>query len=170
MPSYRRHVSVNPRGQGVSVGDLTRADLDLIAWSGSTSHIKNVAGQLDRRDTGAVEYLVVRDDAGRPVAKGAVDYEEVAGAGAIMQLATRSDLQGRGYARMIIQEAERRIRERGLRTAVMGVEPENERARRLYDFLGYEPVGERETGWEHELKDGTITWYSTVVLDLQKQL
>lgn len=170
MPPYLAHVSANQSGERVSIGDLTRDELDLIAWSGSASHIKNVSGQLDRRDAGAVDYLVVRDHERSPVAKGAVDYEEVPGAGTIMQLATRSDLEGRGYARMVIEEAESRIRERGIRTAVMGVEPENERARRLYEFLGYKMLGERETGWEHELEDGTIGWYSTVVLDLQKQL
>lgn len=161
---------MNQSSEHVSVGDLTRAELDLIGWSGSASHIKNVASQLDRRDKGAADYLVVRDHDGLPIAKGAVDYEEVPGAGTIMQLATRGDLEGHGYARMIIREAERRILERGLRTAMMGVEPENERARRLYEFLGYKPLGGRETGWEYELEDGTIGWYSTVVLDLQRHL
>ena len=154
----------------VTVGDLERGELDLIAWSGSASHIKNVARQLDRRDAGAVEYLVVRDRDGLPIAKGAVDYEEAPGSGTIMQVATRGDLEGRGYARMILEEAERRIRERGLRSAMLAVEPDNQRARRLYEWLGYQPLGERETGWEYEREDGTLAWYSTVVLAMQKQL
>jgi ribosomal protein S18 acetylase RimI-like enzyme len=154
----------------VRVDDMTRDDLDAIAWSGSASHLRNVAGQLDRRDTGVVEYLVVRDEDGSPVAKVGIDYEEHPGAGGMLQLATRADLEGRGLATMLILEAERRIHERGLPTARLSVEPDNERARRLYDHLGYTPTGEREIGWEHELEDGSLGWYSTVVVDMAKRL
>ena len=154
----------------VTVGDLQAADLERIAWSGSPSHLKNVAGQLERRDRGAVDYLVVRDADGLPIAKGAIDWEEAPNAGTIMQLATREDLQGRGHARRLIAEAEGRIRDRGLRTIRLSVEPDNERARRLYEHLGFRACGEREIGWEHETDDGTIGWYSTVVVDMEKSL
>ena len=53
--------SVRKGSPSVTVGDLRRDELELISWSGSPSHIKNVAAQLDRRDLGLVEYLVVRD-------------------------------------------------------------------------------------------------------------
>lgn len=54
-------------------------------------------------------------------------------------------------------------------SSTVGVEPGNTRARRLYEHLGYEPFGERETGWERELEDGSVTWYSAVILELRKQ-
>lgn len=152
------------------VDDMTRDDLDAIGWSGSASHLRNVAGQLDRRDAGVVEYLVVRDEDGSPIAKGGIDYEEHPGAGATFQLATRSDLEGRGFATMLIAEAEQRIRARGLPMACLSVEPDNDRARRLYEHLGYVAVGERQVGWEHELEDGSLGWYSTVVIDMEKPL
>jgi ribosomal protein S18 acetylase RimI-like enzyme len=154
----------------VRVDDMRRDDLDAIAWSGSASHIRNVAGQLDRRDRGVVEYLVVRDEQGAPVVKGAIDYEEHPGAGSIMQLATRTDLEGRGLAKMLIGAAEQRMRGRGLATARLSVEPDNARALRLYEHLGYRAIGEREIGWEHELEDGSLGWYSTVVVDMAKSL
>ena len=148
------------------VDDLTRDDLEQgrIDWSGSPSHLRNVAGQLDRRDAGVLDYLVLRVD-GEPVCKGAIDYEEIPGAGEIMQLATNPDLEGRGYATRLIAAAEQRIAARGVAIAQLSVEPENERALRLYLWLGYEPVGEREIGWE-----GDEGWYSTRVVDLQKRL
>ncbi|MEA3056084.1 MAG: hypothetical protein QOD30_1516 [Actinomycetota bacterium] len=149
---------------------MKRDDLDAIGWSGTASHVRNVAGQLDRRDRGVVEYLVVRDERGSPIAKGAIDYEEHPGAGTIMQLATRPDLEGGGLATMLIAEAERRIRHRGFSTATLSVEPENARARRLYEHLGYRPTGERTIGWEHELENGELGWYSTVVVDMEKRL
>ncbi len=158
-----------PYGQ-IVLGDLRREELDLIGWSGSPSHVKNVAGQLDRRDRGLVDYLVVRDADGAPIAKGAIDYEETPGAGTLFQLATRTDLEGRGHARMLIEEAERRIRARALTTARLAVEPDNDRARRLYEHLGYQPVGERETGWEYERDDGRLDWCRTIVIDMEKRL
>jgi ribosomal protein S18 acetylase RimI-like enzyme len=154
----------------VRIDDLTRDDLGAIGWSGSSSHLKNVAGQLDRRDRGEVEYLVVREDGGQPVAKGAVDYLEHPGAGSIMQVATRTDLEGRGYAQMIMAEAERRIVARGLHVARLDVEPDNLRARRLYEHLGYQPLGTREIGWEVEHDDGTVGWHSTTVVEMEKHL
>jgi ribosomal protein S18 acetylase RimI-like enzyme len=151
----------------VLIDDLTRQDLDRIAWSGSPSHLRNVAEQLDRRDRGVLDYLVLRVD-GEPVCKGAVDYEEFAGAGEIMQLATHPDLEGRGYATRLIAEAERRISGRGLSLARLSVEPGYERAVRLYRHLGYEPIGERDIGWAADDQPGG--GYSTHVLDLAKRL
>jgi ribosomal protein S18 acetylase RimI-like enzyme len=154
----------------VTVGDLRRDELEAIAWSGSPSHLRNVAGQLDRRDAGLVDYLVVRDASGRPLSKGAVQYDGIPGAGEIMQLATRPDLQGRGYASLLIAEAERRIRGRGLRRAVLSVEPGNERAERLYAHLGYQTSGARDLSWEREDEDGALELYRTRVVDLVKDL
>ncbi len=154
----------------VTVGDLRREELGLLAWSGSSSHLRNIASQLDRRDRGLVEYLVVRNSEGAPIAKVAIDYEETPGAGTMIQLASRTDLEGRGHARMLIEEAEKRIRSRALTTARLAVEPGNGRARRLYEHLGYQPVGEREIGWEYEREDGQLDWYVTTVIDLAKPL
>jgi len=154
----------------VTVDDLRRDELDLIGWSGSASHIKNVAGQLDRRDAGVLEYLVLRDASGAPIAKAAIDYEEFPGAGSVMQVATRSDLEGRGYARRLLEEAEMRIRARGLRSVRLSVEPENTRAVRLYQFVGFTAVGEREIGWEYEDDDGATKWHTAHVIDMEKAL
>ena len=81
----------------VTVGDLRRDELELLGWSGSPTHLRNVAGQLDRCAAGQVEYSSPATPTGR-VAKGAVDDEEFAGAGSIMPMATRPDLQSRGLA------------------------------------------------------------------------
>ena len=134
-----------------------------MSWN-SPSHLRSVAQQLDRRDAGVLDYLVVR--AGDEiVCIGAVDFEPFAGAGEIMQLGTKPGHEGRGYATRLIATAERRMATRGVGTARLSVEPENERAMRLYRHLGYEPTGEREVGWATD--DG---WYSTMVVDLEKQL
>lgn len=63
----------------VEIVPLELADLETIAWSGSRSHLDNVATQLQRVDTGEVEYLVIRAD-GHPVSKGGVDFAKEPGA------------------------------------------------------------------------------------------
>ena len=151
------------------VDDLVPADLPgLESWNSAT-HVKSVSSYLDRREgDGDAEYLVVRDQNGDPVCKGAIDYAEYSGAGTIVQVGTRAGFEGRGLATMLMAEAERRIAARGL-PARLGVEPDNERARRLYDHLGYVVVGEREVGWDHEYPDGTVGWYSTTIVEMEKR-
>lgn len=153
-----------------TVDDLRRDDLAYIAWSGSAAHLRNVAQQLDRADAGAVDYLVVRTPGGRPVCKGAVDYEEFPGDGSLMQVATHPELQGRGLAQLLVAGAEERMRRRGITTARLSVEPDNLRALRLYEHLGYAPVGRRTVGWEAELEGGELGWYETTVIDLARPL
>jgi ribosomal protein S18 acetylase RimI-like enzyme len=154
----------------MTVDDLVHGDLARLESWNSATHLKSVETYLDRRDVdGDAEYLVVRDDGGEPLCKGAIDYSDHAGAGAIVQVATRPGFEGRGLATTLMVEAERRIAARGL-SARLGVEPDNERARRLYDHLGYVVVGERGVGWEHEYPDGTIGWYSTTIVEMEKRL
>lgn len=112
----------------------------------------------------------MRDAAGTPIAKAAIDYEESEAAGTIIQLVTHPDFQGQGHARRLIAEAEARIRGRGLQRARLAVEPDNSRALGLYEFLGYRRVGMREGGWEYERDDGSLDWYRTVLIDMEKQL
>ncbi|HUQ39592.1 MAG TPA: GNAT family N-acetyltransferase [Acidimicrobiales bacterium] len=151
------------------VDDLTAGDLDAIEWSGGPMHIENVAMQLGRVAAGEVEYLVVRDDTGAPVSKGAIDYVHHPGAGWIMQLATRADLQGRGLCTQLMAEAERRIAARGLTEAKLGVEEDNPRARALYERLGYVECGSEPESWDH-LVDGKVERYETVCTVLRKPL
>ena len=62
------------------VEDMTMDDLEAISWSGSPSHIRSVAMQLERRDRGEVDYLVVRGPDGAPVCKGSIDWQAEDGA------------------------------------------------------------------------------------------
>jgi len=66
---------------------LLPEEIELIAWSGSRTHLENVLAQLERVATGEVEYLTLRTD-GVPVATGGIDFAKEVGAAAIWQLAT----------------------------------------------------------------------------------
>ncbi len=156
--------------EALRVDDLVIADLPHIAWSGNPSHLRNVEGQLTRAASGEVEYLAVRAPSGAPVAKGGIDYTLHEAAGTMFQLATLPNLQGLGIARRLISVAEDRIRERGLSVAMLGVEDDNDRARSIYERLGYEVCGHEEDSWETEDEQGNKhTKYAQITL-LKKHL
>ncbi len=156
--------------EALQVDDLVTADLPHIAWSGNPSHLRNVERQLARAASGEVEYLAVRSPSGAPVAKGGIDYTQHEGAGTMFQLATLLSLQGLGIARRLIGVAEDRIRERGLFVAMLGVENDNDRARSIYERLGYEVCGHEEDSWETEDDQGNKhTKYAQITL-LKKHL
>jgi ribosomal protein S18 acetylase RimI-like enzyme len=161
------------KSQGVAalaVNDLKPEDLDRITWSGSPSHIKSVARALERVESGKVEYLAVRAPNGWPVAKGGIDYMVHKGAGTLWQLETDESLRGLGIGKRLIEEAEKRIKKRGLKEAVMGVEDNNPAARRLYERLGYKEYGHEQESWEQEDNAGNSYTYVTPVTLLRKEL
>jgi ribosomal protein S18 acetylase RimI-like enzyme len=148
---------------------LRGADLDDIAWSGSASHLENVAIQLQRVERGEVDYLALRAD-GHAVCKGGIDFAQEPDAGTIWQLATHPQLEGLGLATRLIGELESRALQRGCRRLRLAVEPDNARARRLYEHLGYHAMGQSEVSWEAEGPDGSRFLYTTTVTEMAKDL
>jgi ribosomal protein S18 acetylase RimI-like enzyme len=117
-----------------------------------------------------IEYLVVRAPSGYPIAKACIDYKEHEGKATLTQLATLSGLQGFGIGTKMIAVAEDRIRQRGVRTAILGVEDNNPRAKALYERLGYVPAGREKESWTETDKDGNKFLYETEVTLLTKDL
>ena len=165
-----RRLMVDRGTEALSVSAVTHADLEQLTWSGPASHMRSMACQLDRIALGEVEYLAVRLPTGDPVAKGGIDFAAHPGAGTIFQLATRDGLEGLGLARRLIAELEDRVRHRGLATARLSVEPENHRALRLYEYLGYRPCGHSRASWEAEADDGSKFIYHAILVDMKKDL
>ena len=147
---------------------LGLGDLEGIAWSGSRVHLENVARQLRRVESGEVEYLAVRVSDGRLVAKGGIDFAKEPGAGTIWQVATHPGLEGLGLATRLISELEANARRRGVPRTRLAVEVGNNRARRLYEHLGYEPIGESHASWEAEAPDGSRFLYAAKLTEMIK--
>lgn len=150
----------------IEVRPLTPRHLPLIAWAGSQTHLENVAEQLERAPT-EVDYLAVFAD-GHPVSKGGIDFSKEEGAGTIWQLATHPRLESLGLARTLIAELEARAAHRGITQLRLGVEPENRRGRRLYEYLGYQVIGQSEACWEAESADGSRYIYRTSIVEMLK--
>ena len=159
----RGHPSVDT----VVIDELTAADLPAIAWSGGPGHLASVARHLVRVASGEVEYLAVRTPDGRIVAKGGIDYAEHPGHGTMVQLAANPT--GHGYGTLLIQAMEARIRARGL-SAMLGVEPDNPGALRLYRRLGYTECGTENASWETTDAAGRRFIYRTTLTLLRQTL
>jgi len=168
--SVVRRVVRAGKASDLVIDELGVPDLKHISWSGGPSHVRSVGEALKRVAGGEVEYLVVRAPTGEPVAKGGIDYAAHADAGTFWQLATDSRLQGMGLGTMLIAEGERRIRRRGLRWAMVGVEDNNPRARALYERLGYESWQRNRESWQQEDERGNLRLYETDVNLLRKAL
>ncbi len=151
----------------IEVLPLASDHLESIAWSGSRTHLENVARQLDRVPTGEVEYLAVFAE-GLPVSKGGIVFADEADAGTIWQLATHPRLEGLGLATTLIHELESRAARRGITALRISVAPDNERARRLYEYLGYRTIGESSASWEAERSDGSRFIHTTRILEMGK--
>ena len=85
-------------------------------------------------------YLVLRDE-GRPVAYGFLRGWDEGYAVPSLGIAVRTDAQGRGFGRSMMEQLHDVARERGARQIRLRVHPDNVGARRLYESLGYQDVG-----------------------------
>lgn len=167
---YMRAIIEQHGVKALTVSDLTKDELPDVEWAGGTLHLQSIAKALNRAEAGEVEYLAVRAPDGKPVSIGGIDYKAHDGAGTLWQLATRGELQGLGLGSRLTDEAENRIRQRGLNTAMLGVEGNNPRARALYERLGYRPVGREKASWPRQRDDGRVEIYETEVTILSKSL
>jgi ribosomal protein S18 acetylase RimI-like enzyme len=154
----------------LSIRDLTHADLPSCVWSGTATHLAAVARELHRSQRGEVDYLAVCPPSNLPVAIGAIDYEAHPGAGTLWQLIVQTAWRSCGLGTVLVQAAERRILDRGLDRAELGVEDNNPRARALYERLGYVAYGRRPEAWDAEGADGSVTRYETVCTLMRKRL
>jgi GNAT superfamily N-acetyltransferase len=165
-----RRVLAHEGPAGLLVDGLVREDLPLLGWSGSSVHLASIGRALDRIESGEVEYLVVRAPSGYPIAKGEIDYTIKPATGTLSQLVTADELRGLGIGAHLIAIAEARMRDRGVRTAELGVEDDNPRARALYERLGYSEVGREFAAWNVEEADGRLVLHETELAVLRKRL
>ncbi|MFK0259756.1 GNAT family N-acetyltransferase [Streptomyces angustmyceticus] len=154
----------------LSVRDLAHADLASCGWAGSDHHLANVAAQLERAGNGEVDYLAVCPATNIPVAKGGVDYQVKEGVGTLWQLAVHPALQSCGIGTFLVEAAELRIRNRGLRQAELAVEESNPRAHALYERLGYVAYDRRPDAWNEQAPDGSLRRYETMCTLMRKEL
>ena len=156
--------------QRLHVRPLTRDDLVSITWAGTPTHLRHVAAELDRVASGDVVYLAVCGQTDLPLAIGMVDFTRRPGAGNLEQLVTMSAVRSLGLGSKLVMALETAIRERGLTRATLNVEGDNDRARGLYERLGYRVVGREALEWDQENARGQIERYHTNAWLMEREL
>lgn len=128
---------------------------------------------LERHQAGKLVYLVALVG-GRPIGHLGVilDPEERSrmGPGELWQLGVHPVLQGHGIGTRLIETGEHILRGHGIRSASIGVAYDNPSAKRLYERLGYEVVGESVDRWSYTDTDGEEVQVVEDGWDLQKEL
>lgn len=154
----------------LTIRDLTREDLPACRWAGSATHLAAIAAALERTDSGEVDYLTACLPSGWPVGLGAIDYARRSGAGTLWMLEVHPGMQSCGIGTHLVDAAEQRIRDRGLKRAELSVEVDNPRARALYERLGYAAYGSEPDAWDAVAEDGSVFRYQTVCTLMRKNL
>lgn len=143
---------------------------DIAAWTSNVGERRSLEELMRRVAAGDVEYLTIRGPSGEPVSKCGVNYVEKPGAAVLFQFDTKEELRGLGLGTALVAAAEKRIVRRGIRTAELGVELENTRARSLYERLGYSHVRDEDASWPYEDDAGDRQIYVTRIAVLRKSL
>ncbi|HEX6135363.1 MAG TPA: ribosomal protein S18-alanine N-acetyltransferase [Longimicrobiales bacterium] len=139
----------------VQLRDMTSTDVPGVVaierasytmpWSEATFH-----GLLRRRDA----EMVTADAEG--VVVGYAAFWCVVDQGELGNVAVTAAWRGAGIGGRLVEEVLRRAARRGVREVFLEVRPSNTVARRLYEQLGFRPVGRRRDYYQRPLEDAIV--------------
>jgi [ribosomal protein S18]-alanine N-acetyltransferase len=139
----------------VTFRDMTAADVPVIVaierasysvpWSEATFR-----GLLRRRDAELV--VALRNDAiiGYAVLWSVLDQAELG------NVAVTAEARGAGVGERLVRAMIERAANRGVREVFLEVRPSNHVARRLYQRLGFEHVGQRRNYYQQPVEDALV--------------
>lgn len=133
-------------------------DLSRLEWHGLISPYRELLHRAYlRAEAGEVAYLVA-DLKGFPVGQVQVDLtkRQDQNIAVIWALRVLPALQNLGIGTRLMRAAGKLIQERGYAFAELGVAKDNPQARRLYERLGYQVVGDNFERWSYKTPEGEV--------------
>jgi ribosomal protein S18 acetylase RimI-like enzyme len=126
---------------------LRRADLDEIFSAGGRPHGDR---WLERQERGDL-HVAVAELEGVPVGRVTLDFVRLAGDAAAHLSAAHVEqpYRSRGIGTALMLHLEEVARGRGFASIRLAVAKDNDRARRLYERLGYDVCGEEINRWSY---------------------
>ena len=155
--------------QGFVAGDLKVTDVESMSWSGDSIHLQIVMQQLADGDS-ISDTIGIYSPEGIVVSKGYVTHDPIREESTISQLATHPKLQSIGLGSRLMTAIEARVLRRNINKALLAVEQENPRARKLYERLGYSYIKSGSDSWEAIDRHGNSYTHKTTVDWLSKNL
>ena len=133
-----------------------RADLPALEWYGMYEGQRELLERAMVRHERGDNYMLVADVEGFPVGQLWLDLAPFRAerAGDLWALRVFPWLRSRGIGTALIRHGERVLVALGVRTARIGAELDNPRARALYERLGYVVIGQRSDPYEYRTPDG----------------
>lgn len=167
MLPLRFHASI-----AVTIRTALPQDLPALEWWGWFARqraIIRAAFTSHERGTGV---FLVAESGGHPVGQAWVDLaRHVAESRAVIwAVRVLPGLRGAGIGSRLIEACEAEMRRRGISVSEIGVEEQNEAARRLYERLGYRICGFEESSHAYPDPEGTVVETSIRQRIMQKRL
>jgi ribosomal protein S18 acetylase RimI-like enzyme len=151
-------VSISPTVQGqefalkefgaqlkITLRNAQESDLSALEWWGwHREHREIIRAVFDETLRGE-SLMIVADSSGFPVGQVWVDLKrgKPCKIGMLWAVRVIPGFQGAGIGSQLIEAAEKVLAELGYKFCEIGVEEENESARRLYESMGYREIGKR---------------------------
>ncbi|PIZ41187.1 hypothetical protein COV28_00960 [candidate division WWE3 bacterium CG10_big_fil_rev_8_21_14_0_10_48_23] len=151
----------------MKIRKATKFDIPILQIIKPSLPVKAVENRLERQKRGEVGFLILEEN-GAPVSftllkwRGKSTHPEYPD---IEDLFTKKSERGKSYASILIEECEKRARNRDYTKIGLAVNPtENPKAKEFYERLGY-----RHDGRDAYL-DGTYNGVEDWVIDMEKEL
>ena len=136
-----------------------RDDLPLLEWFGQYRHFRLLYQRTFELQEQGTRLMLLADVGGFPVGQIFISFEGVRGefqSGYLYSLRVLEPFRGRGIGTRLIRAAEDILRARGYQRAVIAVSRQNDRARRLYERLGYVVYREDAGRWQYTDHHGRV--------------
>ncbi|MGA2111851.1 MAG: N-acetyltransferase [Anaerolineales bacterium] len=148
-----------PQPQGeIVIRPLREEDLLDLEWDGEYVHFRNLYRRAYEEMLQGLRLMMVAVDGTTGEIVGQVFVQYSSGdprfadgrtRGYIYALRVKAGYQNRGIGHQLIQAAEDNLRQKGMRTATIGVAKSNTGAQRLYEHIGYRVLGEDAGRWSY---------------------
>jgi ribosomal protein S18 acetylase RimI-like enzyme len=129
-----------PRRGGASrvvIRPCEETDLDALEWDGEFAHDRPIIDSTFARTRTRTMLMLVAEVNRAHIGQAWIDLARAPGRGHIWALRVKPAWQGQGIGAQLLRACERAIAARGRSVSPLEVEPQNLRARALYERLGY---------------------------------
>jgi ribosomal protein S18 acetylase RimI-like enzyme len=148
----------------VAIRPAHERDLPNLEWFGMFRSCQDEFRKIYEHCRQGSTIMLVAEANHFPVGRVWIDLLErkEARTGILLGLRVMPPLQRLGIGTLLIKSAEMCLKVNGYKIAQIGVEKSNSNAKRLYERLGYQIVGESIEEWHYTTVEGNIT---QVILD-----
>ncbi len=140
----------------VAIRRCEEEDLSELEWFGQFAEHRTIIREAFVRQQRGDNVMLVADVRGAPVGQVWVDLarKRQEATGVLWAVRVFPWLRRLGIGTRLMRAAEALLRARGFERAELGVEKENEAARRFYERLGYRQVGARQNVFSYTTPAG----------------